>query len=317
MRKAKQSANEKPAPKPKKKTEKITEKIPKESAKLLTELLKNTRNDFMRFNPKRKTFCISEKGKEIILKGLRPSLRSVFWPDYVYQEGKYHKGTGVSNLWEGLARGKYVHTQMEDYINMEVKDFLKKHSSLNPYTKKVIQALREWKMIPCRAEFPLYDLQCRVGTQIDAILVDEHGEFAIMDWKCGMDDYIMRGSGMMKGPFTENYSNCPLHQSYLQVLFEKVMIEKFYNFKVKNLYVVQIEQMGVKAYPVPAPFVEKATELYEYFCRELEKQKNDRISKALAKRRRRKIPKKTLRRALPKRIASYKATGVRRKKKAT
>lgn len=250
----------------------------------LVSLLEHPRNKSIYFDPFRRSFIYNvSKKKKLALKGLNPALKSVFWPDYEYTPSAYRSGgTGVKNSWDGLARGKYVHSQIEDYINLPIKDFMKKHETLHNYTKKAIIAMRQWKLLPCRAEFKIYDLESFVATKLDALLLDEKGEFCLFDWKCGLDDYILKGVGMMRGPMSK-YSDCPLHQAYLQILFEMVWLKKHYNFVIPNLYVVQIIQDGIIAHPLPSSLVENSEEIYQFFNSELKRLKDNKAKSSKIK----------------------------------
>src|SRR6185503_6693650 len=106
--------------------------------------------------------------------------------------------------------------------------------------------------------------------RLDALLVDKRGEFYLVDWKCGFDDYMLKGNGMMQVEQLKGFSNCPLHQGYLQVLFEKIFLEKFYGFRVKNTYVIQIDQKGIHPYPLSPDFVAASESLYNTFWNTLD-----------------------------------------------
>lgn len=260
--------------KPKKKKAKTNHMDPVllERQKTLSALLSHPRNANIIF--KGRGFRYVDAKKELMLTGLTTALKRVFWPDYEYEESAYRrKGTGVSSAAEGKDRGTYVHNQIMDYINTPAKKFKAKHDTLHPYTKKAIIGMRKWKLTACQAEFAIFDLRSMIGSRLDAILLDEFKKFTVVDWKCGFDDYLLKGNGMLKGPVFKDgmtslsdYSNSPLHQGFLQLLIEKKFLEAHYSFQVDNLYIMQIAQDGIYPYAVPAEFIENIDLIYDYLC---------------------------------------------------
>ena len=222
--------------------------------------------------------------KEIILSGLLPSLKRVFWPEYQYVPSKYGGTTGVRSSFEGRARGTLVHDQLRSYINDKKSVFLKKHSELHFYTKKAIIAMKEWELKPIAAEFIVYDENSRRATSIDALCMDKDYNLVVIDWKCGYDHFLMRASRSMKGPLENKYSDCPLHQAYLQVLIDRVMLERFYGARVSKCYVVQITMEGILYFSPPTDLIENRNILYDYMNDTIKKQK---LEEKLKKRRKR------------------------------
>jgi hypothetical protein len=255
----------------------------------IVSLLINPRNRNIRFSSYSRCFKLEirdestinsnnnngteKKRKEIILSGLLPSLKRVFWPDYQYIPTKYGGNTGVRSSFEGRMRGTLVHDQIRSYINESEKDFLKKHETLHFYTKKAIIAMKEWELRPIAAEFIIYDEDAKIATSIDALCIDKNYDLVIIDWKCGYDHFIMRATCTMKGPLENKYSDCPLHQAYLQVLMNKVILEKFYGINVNKCYVVQITKDGISNFSPPSDFIENRFQLYDYMVSTIKKQK--------------------------------------------
>lgn len=243
----------------------------------MTILLEHPRNARIRQDPRRRygfVYNDTFDGRDIMLKGLKPALKSVFWPNYRYKDSYYGKNTRNAptlNAWQGLERGKYVHQQLEDYINLTADEFTRRHSSLHFDTLRVIKTLRRWRLVPCIAEFIVYDNtpRCMVGTKIDALLSHaDTGEFVLVDWKCGFDNYLLKGNSMMNGPAAD-YSNSPLNQAFLQVLFAKIFLERHYDFRVHSSIVVQIAGDAVIPWNVPAEMIALSDQLYDYFCESL------------------------------------------------
>ena len=207
------------------------------------------------------------------MKGLLPTLRRVFWPEYTYNKSRYKGTTGVRSRTEGLIRGSTVHQQIQVYA---CTDRYKKSSIstlkeapewnfMHEYTKKALIALREWDLTPLFVEYPVGDPNSLVATSIDMICKDNKGKIVILDWKCGLDHYMMRGSHAMKGPLRKFYNDCPLNQGYLQLLFECAMLNYFRGICVKKAYLIQITMDGVIPWVVPEELIQKQDVLYSYF----------------------------------------------------
>jgi hypothetical protein len=207
----------------------------------------------IKFSEERRAFTLENaSSKKIILEGLASTaLPRIFWPTYVYERNIYSGSTGVKNSFEGLKRGELVHQQMRDYINMKEEYFVKKYKSknLHSYVEKLANALTEWKLVPIEglAELPLGDEDLKVGTALDCLCVHvETGDVILIEWKCGFDHYLIIGNDSLKGSeFLSEYSNCPLHQAFLQIAFTRYFLQRNYNVKVKKALVVNVTQNGV------------------------------------------------------------------------
>ncbi len=204
--------------------------------------------------------------KERTLKGLLPGLRRAFWPTYKYVRSRFGGSTGVRSAHAGRRRGTTVHSQLESYANeTDFEVFVSRHPALHPYAKKAIKALEIWKLEPIRAELAIADPILMIGTAIDMVCVDEEGRLVIIEWKCGMDHYMMRGTASMRGPLGAFYSNSPLNQAYFQLLFERAILQYHYGVVPAKAYVVQIEMDDIMPYPLPEELIRKQGVLYDYF----------------------------------------------------
>ncbi len=193
-----------------------------------------------------------ENEKEVKVKGLVPLLKRTCWPDYVYTPSQYKtKSTGVRNAFEGMVRGDLVHRQIEMYVNHGWQKAEREFRELHPFTKKAIVAMREWKWTPIISELPVYDPVLNTATKADLICLDKDQQMVLVEWKCGMDNYIARGNTVMHGPFKSEFSNCPLNQAFVQLLFTKMFIEKGYGIFPRAAYVVQIHTDGIDPYTLP------------------------------------------------------------------
>ncbi len=200
--------------------------------------------------------------------GITPLLRQAFYPTYEYKHLKNQVSSGATSMTDGIERGKIVHKQLEDIFNLTANTFkeLYKSKDLHDKTYQAVISLRAQRM-SCRiAEFPIYSPFGKFATKIDAVCVNENDELIIIDWKCGMDAYITRGSGMMESPF-ELFSDCPLHQGFAQLLMEVNMLRLHYGVKVDRAYIVQMKQEDVTDwYELPQEWMNYKDRANEILC---------------------------------------------------
>ncbi len=185
--------------------------------------------------------------------GLLPQLRRACWSNYEWTASRYKtRATGIASRNEGLNRGDIVHEQLRDFVNEGWEIAEKKHGRLHPYTKKAVAVMNEWKWRPIIAELTVYDPTIDIATKVDCVCLDANDDIVLVEWKCGMDNYICRGNGSMQGPLGRLYSNCPLNQALVQLLFTQMFVENGYGVVPRKAYVVQIHSDGIEPYDIPS-----------------------------------------------------------------
>lgn len=152
-------------------------------------------------------------------------------PDYKY----FNKSSDeIKKEWsQSAVLGTKLHNDIENFLNKEdvsndtkefgfFKQFLKDHPTLKPY----------------RTEWMIYSELLSIGGAIDAVFRDEHdGSFTIFDWKrspvsyATFDDCLSPLDHLKDNTFTK-YS--------LQLNLYKSILESFYNFKIKDLYIIEL-----------------------------------------------------------------------------
>ncbi len=211
---------------------------------------------------------LTSQGKKYTLKGLKPQLKKLFWPDYQFVKYKTDvgKSTGVSRPWMGVRRGSTVHRQIEKSIKTG-------KAPTHRYAIKALKALQLYQWKPLTPEVTTYDPPTNVATKMDLLCKDETtGELVGLDWKTGQDYYLNRGNAQMHGPIT--ISNSPLHQAIYQQIFSCIFYENQFQEKVHQAYVVHIHQKGVRRYNIAKEFPDiwkRRAELYAYFVTSLQK----------------------------------------------
>lgn len=233
--------------------------------KKVLNFLNHPNHDLIEYSRRQRCFRLKGKKKKIV-KGLVPVLKKCFWKNYVYQSSPYKNlSTGVTNKYEGMARGAMVHEQLECYVNsdMNIKEVKKRFGRVHPYFKKAVLAMREWGWRPIISELPIYDPGLHIATKIDLICVDDKGKIILVEWKCGMDNYGRRGNAPMLGPLRKSFSNCPINQAFVQLLFTKMLLQN-YDLHPEKSYVVQISSEGILPHPLPKKMRDAQTGCYGY-----------------------------------------------------
>jgi len=248
-------------------------------------------------------YCPEDGVKEKRFRGLRDLLSKTFWSDYVYSRDKYSESTGVSSNLEGIERGILVHKQLRDYTNMKLEDFKKKYninfnkkpptSDLHPFTMQAISVMREWKLKPIIAEFIVYDTSFMIATGVDMLCLNQNGSLISIDWKCGMDGYISKSSGMMNGPLADYLSNSPLNQAYIQKTIESELMAISYDgIRPDVCYVVNLNKESNDPYMVPQDILKMGSTLYQYMLSVLNKEREDKKKEKINKIKERKAKRK-------------------------
>lgn len=230
------------------------------------------------FNADYRAFVIYNGGKMQKIPGLTKVLKKVFWPDYKYQSSHFSISTGAKDSYDGINRGKTVHSQI-DYWFKSPKERLNIEKTVHPYTRKIISAMRMWKMQPFLSEHVVWDKHGNLCTAIDAIVKLEDGSYAVVEWKCGFDGYIERGNGFMHVPHRNDIPNSPLNQAFFQLAFGCLMLRNFTDIKFSHAYVIQINQEGIAKYELPEYFNAETPILYSHLITQKNKPKTSRSKK--------------------------------------
>jgi ATP-dependent exoDNAse (exonuclease V) beta subunit len=164
---------------------------------------------------------------------------------------------------EQAGLGTQLHYDIECFMNIEIKennlqidykhkDILEIYEFENPQADSKQTARVEWDyflnfvrdypdMQPYRTEMRIYDDKLKIAGSIDMIYKNDDGTFSIYDWK--------RSKGIETKNIYKKFSttNCISHlpdlnfyHYSLQLNLYKYILEKNYNFKIKDLVLVQL-----------------------------------------------------------------------------
>jgi hypothetical protein len=221
-----------------------------------------------------------------ILSGLLPSLKSCFWPNvdmniimkkpkktFVFKrdqkkkkkEKNKNKGKGRHY---GLIKGSEIHQQLEDFVFMNKKSFIKKHEGIHPWAKEILKFIEKMNWIPLQSEYHVYDLKLLIGTSIDMICVDSKtGKLILLEFKTGYKSYFENNDGNMEDAL--NFmENSPLNWATIQLIFSIVMLMKQQKERpekdklcLKDIepYIIRIDDDCLDVYTVDNTFIEIMT----------------------------------------------------------
>lgn len=203
------------------------------------------------------------------MKGLVGVLKDTFWSNYKrkmaykigteYQKKKaaFLKRTGQSlpdNLYEksgkgGLLKGKKVHEQMQQTVQMSWKDFSKRNPNIEPESYWLWAWIMSRKLKVLAPEVPVGFSEIDVATAVDMVCENKKGEVVLVEWKTGMENTFTIDTGNMKGVMN-GYGNSESNQAQLQAYVTKMMFEETFGIKVKESLVVNINPKDVVHFEV-------------------------------------------------------------------
>ncbi len=247
-------------------------------------LVKHARNKCI-VNTKGAYYYVDTNGKYQLLSGLLPRLRRTFFPDInIFNVLKKPSSSSKNNVlikktsrtrgqkaskkakvlgskgWHyGKIRGTTVHQEIEDFIFLDSKAFIKKHETIHPYTQKILTFILEtmgWRLL--RAEFDIYDEALRIGTSIDIVAVKTNGQLVLIEVKCGFSEYFDHDDGYMHGAL-HKLTNSPHHQANVQLITEALLVVRHHEIPLDQLllYVIRVDDHGLYHYHINNEYVRK------------------------------------------------------------
>ena len=179
-----------------------------------------------------------------------------YWGMSPFQIKKAWKDNGAKQA----RLGTQMHRDIEYFMNNDIRD----DGSQIDYTHKDILDIHEfvsenkgdekpeWSYFlnfvrdhpefkPYRTEMRIYSEQLKIAGSIDMLYKNSDGSFSIYDWKRSKE--IQKYNIYKKFSTTESVKHLPdlnfVHYS-LQLHLYKYILEKNYNFKIKDLFLVQL-----------------------------------------------------------------------------
>lgn len=175
-------------------------------------------------------FKIFDKDK--IIFNIIKSKKYMSDPTYKYYK-KTHKE--ISESWDKTRdEGTNVHRIIENYfLNKEEDDIKDKYQKEYEQFKLFLQDHPDFEIY--RTEWKIYDEEFKIAGTIDAIFKD-NDKFIIIDWKRIKD---ITPTNKYQKSLTINYlDDCNFNHYSLQLNFYKYILEKNYNIKINDIYLI-------------------------------------------------------------------------------
>lgn len=215
--------------------------------------------------------CFRYEGR--VVTGLLRPLKRSFWPQYSWKKANTdsvrkfcRRDPSLRHQRAGLQRGSRVHVQIELLTNEGVEGLVRAQSHRNarrkkvevePYTMKLLLALRRYKMRPMASEVCLYDNSLRIATKADLLCIDDKDRLVLIETKTGFLGSWNRASRPMQK--MQGLSDSPRNQALTQLLFTKNMIEQTYGTTVDRAFVMRIDEDGVTPEALPSDFTRRSS----------------------------------------------------------
>ena len=178
------------------------------------------------------------------------------------QENPKYKNMGkedIKKLWEEENKeaqdlGTKLHSEIEEYYNLSKPEQDEKLSK--PVSKDYelfLNFVRENKDLKVyRTEWIVYSNELKLAGSIDCVFKNEDGTISIYDWKRTKKiKYEGYNNSMACYPFL-HLADCNYSKYSLQLNLYRIILEKFYNFKVRDMFLVCLHpsQENYKMYKI-------------------------------------------------------------------
>jgi len=191
------------------------------------------------------------------LRGVHPTMRSCFYPNYTYEAAKFGPttptvprtgvyGVKVTKHKPGTKAGMLVDTELKRTVNLSVKYNLsasvfcshmhqltyaaKKRQDMTdrdtnllkmklaPATAKIWQTFHRFNLVPEDTQVVVGCKDLGVATAADVVCRDTHGRKVVIEIKTGFMSYYMRYSPFpLTGGLTPTQNDSPANQHQLQI----------------------------------------------------------------------------------------------------
>jgi len=134
--------------------------------------------------------------------------------------------------------GTLVHEQIETYLNSENEEIELE------LTDDTFCRFQEWDeargWTPYRTEWRIFDEESKIAGTVDAVFINENGEYVIVDWKrCENIDLTNRFE-KSTNPSLDHLPKCKFVQYSLQLNLYKYILEKNYGIRIAAMYIVNV-----------------------------------------------------------------------------
>lgn len=242
----------------------ILDKLDEKKDSSIIKLLSHKRNKMVFFSANA-YYMRTPNGGLKVLTGLLPSLHKCFWPKFNYysilsktKKDNNSKGKSVSHSYYGKIRGTIVHKQLHDYLFFDKTYFNKIHTSIHPWTKRIIEEIIKKGWIPLISEFDIFDSKANIGTSVDMICYSKKdSKIILIELKTGYKNVFETQHGYMSGCLKKIM---PLSFEYcatLQLATAMLLITKNHEIYLNEMegHVIQINDNEFNFYKISNDFL--------------------------------------------------------------
>jgi len=176
-----------------------------------------------------------EFDEETIIKNILNKFEHKYDKNYKYYKMSYDE---IKNLWEknrieASEAGTKMHALIEYFYNdieIEIE---------SPEMEQFLQFYEDHEDLEMyRTEWMIFSEQLRITGSIDAVFRNDDGTLTLGDWKRSKE-IKFESFGNKKGKFPfQNILDCNFYHYSLQLNLYRVILEKFYNEKIKEMFLV-------------------------------------------------------------------------------
>jgi hypothetical protein len=233
--------------------------------------------------------CRSFTHKQHPLRGVHPTLTSLFYPKYDYKKLAYGPMTATAVSGSGVRMTKHrpgkragllVDTELKRVIQLRQKYNLSmtvftsyasqvkfkkssKASDLTPrdtslLSKRLSNAVyRLWQtfhrlnLIPKASQVPVGCTALRVGTAVDVVCIDSQQRHVVVEIKTGFAGYYLRHTGNKLKHITPSIDDSAANQHQLQLLLTTELYRRtFPTHRIGSPIVLRVDALGVDVLPL-------------------------------------------------------------------
>jgi hypothetical protein len=204
--------------------------------------------------------------------GITRILGELFYPTYDYKEAmrsaptpaRFKVRTGLTRPGQGQRRGRLVHDQVRVMINGgEAARAAMFGNQRSAHAKHFIRSLRAKKIKPLVSEYAIYVEELRMATEIDTVGLKD-GKVSLIELKNYSNGFTHSNGNLINMSTLVEWSNCPLHQAYLQLALERyIFVVQNPTVPMATCYVVQVTEEFTKYFKLPQQIIEASAELFE------------------------------------------------------
>ena len=184
-------------------------------------------------------------------------------------EYKYYKKTvdTIDAEWTYSNKaGTHLHAEIENFLNnLEVTDDSKEYG----FFKSFMDDHKDYQ--PYRTEWIIFSEVLRIAGSIDALFQDPEGNYIILDWKRSVVTYS--DFEYAKPPINYLKDNTFVKYS-LQLNLYRHILEKFYDMKIKDMFIIELHPDNESYKKIQVPRWEKELDnLFAYRAQTLKRLK--------------------------------------------